>query len=371
MKNLTIILLFPFLFISFNCESRYEKKNIHGQIIEEGYIECFPEKTYFKNNIPASCELSGVAYYNDSLFFINDKKIPATTPFMACRFKIPFFAKSLEKLGNFNVINARKLEDITVSPTQKYMFMITGFDKYKNNSSAYPAYNILFYKNLETGEEEKVAYAQNINDIICSYSLRYRIKNALKSKLYKKGPPYFKVAGLAAMPGDTLLIGIREIGYSKKKFNYTFTIIGAPYNFKDNIFSFTEELKVLYHFDPSDIPNIRKPIGITGIEYDFYNKQFFIVTAYELGKTDKDIGGYLWILPLKDFIENRAPKLVLNDNNLPFMFAHKPGGITILNSSKVFVVHDDDRITGDKVIEFPDHEFHRKLNQAAYTIIDF
>ncbi len=371
MRSFSLIILFLLTVFYINCKEPDDEKYVRGQIIEEGYIECFPEKTYFKNNVPASCELSGVAYYNDSLFFINDKKIPATTPFMACRFKVPFFERSLGKLGNFNVINARKLEDITITPRQKYMFMITSFDIHKNISPYYPGYNILFYKNLENGGEEKVAFAQNINDVICSYSLRYKIKSALKSKLYKNGPPYFKIAGLAAIPGDTLLIGIREIGRSKQNFDYTFTIIGAPYEIENGIFNFKKELEILYHFDTSTIPNIRQPVGLTGIEYDIYNKQFFIITAYELGQTDKDIGGYLWVLPLRDFIENKPPKLVFDEYDLPVMFAHKPGGITILNSRKVFIVHDDDRITGEKQINDDRNDFYRKLNQAAYTIVDF
>ena len=40
----------------------------------------------------------------------------------------------------------------------------------------------------------------------------------------KEGPPYFKISGLAALPNNILLIGVREIGYDKDNnenpFNY-------------------------------------------------------------------------------------------------------------------------------------------------------
>ena len=350
----------------------HEKSNkyITAEIIEKGYIDCFPEVTYNSNNTPASCELSGVAYYRDSLFFVNDKMIPATTPFMACRFKVPFFASNLRKMGSIKVINARKLEDIAVTPRLKYMFMITAFDRVSNKTAELDPFNTLLYKNLGGNDVEHIAYYTKRNGVESSLRLRKMIKNALKSKLYKTGPPYFKIAGLAAIPGNIMLFGIREIGSSVKNYQYTFMIVGGKYDIIDGEFMFTEGLDVLYYFNPEDFKQVREKVGLTALDYDIYNNRLFITAAYENNKTDEGIGGYIWVLPINDLKKRKSPKLAVNFDGIPLKFPHKPGGIAVLDERTVFVVHDDDRITGSDVVLDEQTQFHRKLNQAAYSIID-
>ena len=359
MQYIKLIILI-FLIIFFSCNEEIEEIDdmyVRANIFEQGYINCFPEKTFNKKKQAASCELSGVAYYRDSLFLINDKRIPATTPLMACRFKIHFHNVPTDKLGGINVLNARKLEAITITPKQKYMFMITAFDRFDNKKPKDDRYNILLYKKLGANKDEKIAYLTERDGISSSLIMRKMIRKALRTRKFKEGPPYFKISGLAALPNNILLIGVREIGYDKDNNEYSMTIIGASYDIVDEEFYFKEDLEVVYHFNPSRYSKKDlKPIGLTGMEYDIHNKCLYLITAYEnekkdeKKKTDKDIGGYLWVLSIKDFMENRPPKLVVLEDNTPLLFAHKPGGVAIIDSDKIIVVHDDDRIEGRKNI---------------------
>lgn len=47
-------------------------------------------------------------------------------------------------------------------------------------------------------------------------------------------------------------------------------------------------------------------------------------------------------------------------------FAHKPEGIAIIEQNRFFIVHDDDRIVGQKEPQ-SENQFYRKPHQAAYN----
>lgn len=359
--------VFIFVYFHVTDEEVVYDKYIQAYVKDEGYIECFPSRTFNENLEKASCELSGVAYYHDSLFFVNDKVVPATTPFMGCRLKFPAFKEPLKKFGGMNIIQARKLEDIAVSPDQKYMFLTTAFTHEE------PGYNMLLYIPLGNGveAEEKVAYPVRSGNIISSLPIKKMIRKALKTKYYPNGPEYFKISGIVALPNNQLLFGIREIGRSWKDFTYSVTFIGAEYDFVDGKFFFTEDLEVKYVFYPDTFKQIREKISLTGIDYDIYNDRLIFTSAYEESQTDEGIGGYMWVLPMKDFRRKKLPKLVVDEDNVPLRFAHKPGGIAVLDEERVFIVHDDDRITGSDIVVDDRTQFKRELHQAAWTILIF
>jgi len=377
-----------------------DKAGVTAHVLKEGYIECFPEgltyhkerklsaeqvKDFGNNNIPkpVTAEISGVAYYHNMLVMVNDKPIPGTTPLMTIPYDKPFIHQRIKHIGNENIQKARKFEDISLSPNLEHMFLITGFDRIDNDTYKKDSYNLLFYRELKDSliGYDEIAYPEqgHRGGEISSLPLRKKIKAALKSKIYPNGPTYFKVEALAALPNQWLLIGIREMGKSYEDFDYTITILGAKYSFVDGDFILRGAgLKEMYSFNPRNVPNIKNPIGLSSMEYDNFNKRLLLLTSYEHGEEDTDVGAYLWSLPMYNFERRLAPELVMtsgssanSNNNIPLHFAHKAEGITILDKNTVFIIHDDDRRIGRDSITDPINQFTRKYNQAGYSIVKF
>ncbi len=404
-KGLLILSFFTAL------QSCSERASTTAYVLKEGYIDCFPEGLSYsstknakgsKKPRPVTAEISGVAYYHNRLILLNDKPIPGTTPLMTIPYDKAFIHQRIKHIGNENVRKARKLEDVTLSPDLKYMFMITAFNRINNKNFKRDSYNMLFYRKLQDdlkGYDEVVDLTLR-EGYVSSLPLRKKIKKALKSKIYPDGPPYFKVEAIAAIPGNRLLIGIRAMGKSYKKFNYTITIIGATYalytekekkkprkEWKEHFHFTGSGFKVLYRFNPYKYEGLLElPIGLSSMEYDFFNDRLLLLTSYENNaidgdlkvESDEDVGGYLWSLPMQDFELNLPPELVMEEveqggitKKRPLHFAHKAEGITVLDPSTVFIIHDDDRRMGRAKITNPRTQFSRKHNQAAYSIVRF
>lgn len=368
--------LFPFfivpaIFFCMSCNN--QEFEYAAEQIELGYMECFPKKTLNEDNSPVSCELSGVAYYHDSVFFVSDKRIPGTSSLFGGPFEVPFKRRDFTHYGGKHVVNARKMEDMAVSPNQDYMFITTGFDRVKSKPTSWDYYNMLIIRDLTRNIPEKLAFSVKREERESSLKLRRMIKNALRSRLYPEGAPYFKVGGIAVTHDNYFLIGIREIGssYRKGDFENTITILGAKYRIEGAEMKFTSELKVIYRFDYEENTFIKEKIGLSGLEYDVYNKRLFILTSYEHGDSDEQVGGYLWVLPLKDFFLNNPPSYVRKRDGTPLNFAHKSEGVTVLSPHKVLIIHDDDRIKGSEYVTDARKQFKRKLNQAAFTVLYF
>ncbi len=340
--------------------------------MEAGYMECFPSKTLNDDNTPVSCELSGIAYYHDSVFFVSDKRIPGTTSFFGGPFQVPFRRKDFTHYGEEYIMNARKLEDMAVSPRQKYMFVITGFDRIDAQPSDNDYYNMLIVRNLNYAGEA-LAFPETRAGRKSSLRLRRMIKEALKTRLFPRGFPYFKVGGIAVTDDNYFLIGIREFGKSHREGEHesTITILGAKYKIEENNLIFTSELKVLYRFKPNNHYLIEHEVGLSGLEYDVFNKRLLILTSFKKGLSDEGLGGYMWVLPIMDFKLQNPPSIVRNKDGTPFKFAHKCEGVTILDPVKALVIHDDDRITGSDFVVDARSQFKRELNEAAYTILYF
>ncbi len=371
MNNKTYI-LFSILISAFliNCNGNIEDEKVVAKVVYSKYMSCFPEGTINFDKTEVSLELSGVSYYHDSLFIVSEKEIPGTSSFFAGPFKIPFKRRNLSPISNIDVLNSLTFAGLALTPYQKYLFAVTSF---RSGSMSYPAwdnYNMLFYKRLVPPEPFSLAYTVERNEIYSSLDLYPKFKKALRTKLHKKGPPYFEIGGIAAIRENYLLFAISKIGENPNNYENVNIIIGAKYEIIDNEFSFIEEIKELYRFEPDINLNLRGPMALTGIEYDKYNNWIYLLCSYNKGDRDIDLGGYLWVLPMRNFILKKAPILVEDDDGLPISFAHKPGGITVLDKNQILIVFDDDRVIGSDVIIDNRTQFKRKQNEAAYLILE-
>lgn len=334
------------------------------------YLSCFPDGTVDFDKSEVSLELSGVAYYHDSLFLVSEQRVPGTSSFFCSSYKIPFRRKNFTPVGDANVLNSTGFADLALTPYQRYLFAVTSFNSINENPFGKYTYNMLFYKRLNPPGPYTLAYSEKHDDMYSSVVLYDKFKKALRTKLYKNGPPYFEISGIAAIRDNYLLFSIGKMGQSRYNCESVNIIIGAKYQIIDNEFSFVEEIKELYRFEPDIELNLRGPMVLSSIEYDKYNNRLYLLCAYEKGERDIDLGGYLWVLPIRDYVLKKPPTLVVDDDGLPISFVHKPGGITVLDKNQILIVFDDNRVAGSESIIDRRTQFTRKLSQAAYLILE-
>jgi len=324
--------------------------NTDGQI--RGKASIIEDGLTTSKGKPVYCETSAVAYQGAYLIFGSDKPIPKKGH--SAVFAIKYTDNGLPTDSGLSIeplsyltapsfLAAIKYEDFTVTPDGLYVIATTGFDRVKSGSVKWDGYNTLLLWKVGSPDTVTVASPTTTNGVTSSVSLREKISLALKSEQFPNGVPYFKVEGLAAIPGNKLLFGIRELGANYKEFEYAAKIISVSYQIRNgNVLVLADDFKLIYSYDVSKV---------------------------EESETDEGLGGYLWTLPIADLKSGKAPTFEIKEDGTPLLFAHKSEGITVLSKNKVLVIHDDDRVLGRKIVENPETQFSRQANQAAYSIV--
>ncbi|GAH10015.1 unnamed protein product, partial [marine sediment metagenome] len=148
--------------------------------------------------------------------------------------------------------------------------------------------------------------------------------------------------GLAAIPGNQLLLGIREFGESYKVFNYAIIIISVSYDIVNGELLLSDDYQLIYNYCPTEkLTELGGfTVALSSIEYDRYHDRLYLLTSYEEESdgevTDEDIGAFLWLLPINNLNTKKAPELVLKrSDSTPLMFAHKGEGVTVINKKRV------------------------------------
>ncbi len=370
MKKLTILFSAAMLILFYSCKDK-KAETVYAKVATNTF-ECFCDTLVKKSGKPLVCEPSAVVFFNDTLYVANDKNMPNSAAVFKTTINNSLQLSELKYLNDSILIKGRKFEDFSISPNYKFIFLSTGFDRIKTKNDKWDTYNCLYYWQTNALNSPKLITKKNETSATSSKFLRKVFASVIDTKNYKDGVPYFKIEGIAAIPTDTLLFAVREYGKSYEKFQYSIKIIAIPYEFtNDRIQLKTTATKLILDYKSSDYEKLiaGKKLGVSSIEYNKFDKQLYMLTSYELGDKSKDIGAYLWTISLDKLRKNDAPKLVLNAKGKPVHFAHKAEGITIMNDSTLFVIHDDDRIYGPDKITDTENQFKRKHNQAAYTVL--
>jgi hypothetical protein len=213
----------------------------------------------------------------------------------------------------------------------------------------------------------KVVASSTVDGVTSSVDLRAKFAQALKNDQFPEGMPYFKTEGLAAIPGNKLLFGIRELGAKYDNFDYAVKIVSVSYTIENGAMTLADDFALVYDY----MPWVQQQIALSSLEYDKYGDRLYLLTSYETAETDEGLGGYLWTLSLADMNAGNAPAVVLGDPLTPLTFAHKAEGIAVLGKNRVLVIHDDDRVLGRENVTNPETQFSREANQGAYTIVEF
>ncbi len=349
------------------------KKLPQAHITNQGIFDCFEENLRASTSL-LHCETSAVVFNGQNLIFGSDAPIPGKN--RSAAFSIGYTegmlaAKTLTYLTPAPIVSAIKYEDFTLTPDGQYIIATTGFDRVKRNSPKWDNYNMLLAWPANNPNGAHIISPSENQGVVSSVNLRKKISSILTTDRFPHGVPYFKIEGLAAIPGNKLLFGVREHGRTYNNFSYVIKIIAVSYQVNDNKIQLADDFSLAYSYNPNRIPFIHHQLALSSIEYDKYNHRLYLLTSFEEGDSDEGVGGFMWILPLEYFRTTHLPLLVLKQNtNKPLMFAHKAEGITVLAKNKVFVIHDDDRVLGRDIVENPESQFSRKAHQAAYDIVE-
>jgi hypothetical protein len=344
-----------------------------AEIIKRGLIDCFPAGLKTKKGKVRYCEASAVAYleHQKRLIVAIDKALPKKfSPVFSLSFRSLEDTPAVETYFKHALFEkTRKIESMTVTPDGTRVFASTAFDRISCDTPKRDRYNRLLSWPARNRAAVTLVSPTERGDVQSSRPLRAVFAKALSIRQCPE-PGYAKIEGLAALPGNKLLFGVRELGASDEDFSYVVKIIEIDYALKDGVPIIPAQTARLYDAGPVSVPG-GHAVGLSGIEYDKYNKRLYLLTSFETAKTDEGLGAFLWVLPLERYRAGQPPLPVRDRTGRHIMFAHKAEGLAVLDKNHVMAIHDDDRVLGRDKIENPRTQFRREPHQAAFTIVRF
>lgn len=337
--------------------------------IKHGTFDCFQAPQPGSKEKETYCETSAVAYIDGWLYMASDKNMPTGTPVFRKPLKPSSSAPTgwelqaeIEYVQSSPLRDAKKYEDFALSPDGQWVFATTGFDRIDDNRFDMDDYNVLLAWQRGKEEQAQVVSPGERNGLLSSSNLRLHLQDALSAHYGGLEFPYFKIEGIAALPKNQLVFGIRERGKSYDEFQYAIDFVRVSYSVRNDSIVLGKDWKVIYSQPNSPkIDDVITPLGLSSIEYDPFNKRIYLLTSFELDK--EGLGAYLWILSEQALKKRQKPELVYYKGK-PLRFFHKAEDLTPLSKNVVFVLHDDDRI-----LEFENDR--RFPHQAAYNIVRF
>lgn len=352
MKKSITLLFIAFAFVQ--CRTaKLTSTSISATVTDENCIACFDAKLE-----KATCETSAIVFDGKKILIANDKDMPDghTSVFYYEGKTLSADTTQRHYLKSEVFKWAKKYEDFAITPDKKLVFLSTGFDRVKDNSTEMDAYNTILY--WQNGDEENPKVLSSTDGAKNSVELRSQIAKVLANDDFKDGMPYYKIEGLAAT-NEHLYFGVREIGKSFKTPQYVAKVIEVPYVFENGKVKLTGEMKLICDFNTNAQPAVKANLGLSSIEYDSFNKRFVILTSYENG--DK-LGAYIWTATPNE-LRNSQLHVVKDANNQPLFIETKAEDVAVIDKNTLYLINDDDRVK-TKVAGKT-----RELNQAAYQVL--
>ncbi len=345
-----------------------EKKQctIEANIYHEGLITCFEKDIKNSKGKDLFCETSGSVHFNNQFVLANDKSMP--DGIHSSIFSLPSnngkpIDNKPEYEKNSTFLAASKFEDLTLTPDKKYIIATTAFDReWTEKHTDWDKFHTLLMWPSDDPELVKIVSPTTRNNVISSWSLKEKISQALATPNIPL--PYFKIEGLATIPGNKLLFGIRAIGKNYTEAVKVMKIVEVGYKISNGELLLDEDFKLIYEFQPASKLGLKLPLGISSLEYDEDTDRLYLLTSYEEERENEKkniFAGYLWISTISDLYAQRKPVLVMDARGKPLKFSHKPEGVTGIDRKRVFVIHDDDKVRMKD----------QKPNQAAYSLLEF
>ena len=343
---------------------------MRARFLDKGVIPCFERGLTDADGEPVNAEVSAAAWNGSRLVMASDKNVPGAhrSPVFAveCDDQCRPRADTIVHYTADLIQTAEKYEDFAPTAVGDHMIASTGFDRADSESAEQHVYNRLLIWPVNDPDAARLIAEEEHDGVKSSVSLRREFAGALDA-------PYFKVEGLAAIPGtqgadDVLLFGIREVGQDHENFEYVARVIAAPYRVEDDALRFTGGFEMVYEFDPGRWADVRFDVGLSSLEYDRYNDRLLFLTSFEVeDDAGEDVlGAYLWALSLDDFRAGRDPVLVAGENGGALEFVNKAEGIAVLDAVHAIVVYDNDRALD---LEHEHPRSAREPHEAPYALI--
>jgi len=383
MKSIYSIVPFLGMLLLISCNPCCPDQTVYAEKVLTSKFEFFDEGLIDQmksgnnqNDSLVFAEVSAVTYDGEKLIFGNEYIINKGLSDSL----LPIFEKPYKNFPTDSIVfyhdqkfkNANKFEDMTMlSDTSgaKYVVATTAFNRDPKDERGFNTMLIWPKGNSKKVEVVHPSEADSLG-IISSLDIRKK----LIKELATKGVGYIKIEGLAAIPNNKLLFGIRELGEDYNGRKYTITIMSASYMFyKEELVLY--DFKIALELDPDDGRKKTncKTVGLSSLEYDAYNKRLYMLTSYEsdrpdADKTYEDIGAYLWVMSIDENNKLTTPKLVIDKTtSKPLEFNHKAEGIAVISATELFVVHDDDTVVEFKSAKKGAKKNDRKPHQSYYT----
>lgn len=339
------------------------------QIQTSGVFPCFEPGLVGDDGELVNAEVSAVAWNGRRLVFASDKDVPgaARSPVFAmdCADGLPQ-PESLDFYTAELIRTAQKYEDFALTAEGGHLVATTGFDRIDEASARMDHYNRLLVWPAESPESPQLIANRENDGVRSSVGLREDLSAVL-------GVPYYKIEGLAAIPGtdggpSRLLFGIREAGQDYENFDYVSRVVAAPYRMEGDTLVFVDAFQVIYDFTPSRWDSVRFDVGLSSLEYDPAREQLYFLTSFEVTDSAgaERVGAYLWRIGLADFLAGHDPELVCGESGSAFEFADKAEGVAVLADGRLFVVYDPDRTLA---LDATHARNARKPHEAPYTLL--
>ncbi|HJQ57880.1 MAG TPA: hypothetical protein VJ890_13280 [Vineibacter sp.] len=307
-----------------------------GEIVAEGVIVCPPPTE--------RCELSGATVTGGQLLLVNDRAHAGQLGDSVLVVPLDALAGRIEAryLPGLPKMPAEKLEAITTTSDGRHVFAITSFDRHDAANSAQDRFNMLLTWPAQRPQAARVLGAEPGRGG-ASLQLRRQLRAALATAAEPQGPGYFKVEGLAALP-DQLLIGVREIGASYHKPQFTLIILAVPWTQSPAGPVLAGPAKVVWRLEPAALgPLPMVPVGLSDLAYDAAADRLWLLTSVERDDSVDGVAGYIWRLDRAALARGAPPVPLRGRDGKPLLFRHKPEALAILPDGRLLVVHDDDR----------------------------
>lgn len=355
-----------------------------------------------------ACELSALVHHEGRLWFFNDKS-HALLPVSLTASLLPkashqskpasdgvgkardteTYLTALRAGPNSPLDHASKFEAAAQSVDDPIDFAITAFDRFDSLNPRFDRFNALFFWPRGQIERARLVARSERNGQLSSIKLRALLESQVKSS-------YFKIEGLAALPGRRLLVGIRETGSSFREPVFRFLVIELRYVLdSEHGLRLLDDVRLVADWQPSDLltrddsqappavsqaspavsqasPEVSQAsredrqallpgLGLSSIEYcQEHDRLFFLLSAESGSRMD----GFLLSQKREQFDIGEKPSPLRDEQGLLVRFSHKPEGMAVIGTDcRLLISHDDDRFLGGT-------PSRANLREMIYSVID-
>lgn len=362
-----------------------------------------------------ACELSALVHHEGRLWFFNDKS-HALLPVSLTASLLPkashqskpasdgvgkardteTYLTALRAGPNSPLDHASKFEAAAQSVDDPIDFAITAFDRFDSLNPRFDRFNALFFWPRGQIERARLVARSERNGQLSSIKLRALLESQVKSS-------YFKIEGLAALPGRRLLVGIRETGSSFREPVFRFLVIELRYVLdSEHGLRLLDDVRLVADWQPSDLltrddsqappavsqaspevsqaspevsqtsPEVSQAsredrqallpgLGLSSIEYcQEHDRLFFLLSAESGSRMD----GFLLSQKREQFDIGEKPSPLRDEQGLLVHFSHKSEGMAVIGTDcRLLISHDDDRFLGGT-------PSRANLREMIYSVID-